>query len=200
MNDQLQKIDTSFIGEPSPNSAHICLIYDCEEDRQNFVSAYLAEGLRQGEQVRYFADTTTPETFRYWLLEAGVEFPDLLEPFSLGIARAAEVYCPEGRFDPRQFIAGMLPAVERSREAGYSGLCVSGEMSWALKGLPGAERLVEYEQLLNTVEMPFRFSGLCQYDARLFDGDTLDQVLRAHPWVVVEGKIVRNPQYSGPQG
>jgi len=41
--------------------------------------------------------------------------------------------------------------------------------------------LIEYEMMLNTVESDFPHSGMCQYDARLFDGATLFRVLQVHP-------------------
>jgi NADH:ubiquinone oxidoreductase subunit B-like Fe-S oxidoreductase len=72
-------------------------------------------------------------------------------------------------------------------------------MTWTLKGIPGSERLLEYEVLLSTVIANFPHSGMCQYDARRFDGATLFNVLKVHPWMIVRGKIVQNPYYISPQ-
>ena len=49
--------------------------------------------------------------------------------------------------------------------------------------------------MLNTVVANFPHSGMCQYDARRFDGATLFKVLKLHPWMIVRGKIVQNPYY-----
>jgi hypothetical protein len=72
-------------------------------------------------------------------------------------------------------------------------------MDWALKGFAGTERLIEFEAAVNTIVGECPITGLCQYDARLFDGETLFEVLRAHPMMVVRGQVVRNPGYVPPE-
>lgn len=200
MNEQRSAIDMGFTKERFPKGAHICMIFDRDEDRQKIVSEYLAVGLNQGEQIRYLTDTTPPDTVRSWLLQLGVELPEVKEGGPLSIAVAERIYCTDGSFDPKKYIDAMPPRFENSKKAGYSGMRTSGEMSWALRGIPGSDRVMEYEVLLNTVQVPdFPFSGLCQYDARLFDGATLFNVLKVHPWMVVRGKVVQNPYYISPQ-
>lgn len=199
MNNQKPAINMGFTKERFPEGAHICMIFDRDEDRQKIVSEYLAVGLSQGEQIRYLTDTTPAETVRSWLIELGVELPEASEGGPLSIASAESVYCTESQFDPQKYIDAMPARFERSKNAGYAGMRTSGEMSWALRGIPGSDRILEYEVLLNTVRHDFPFSGLCQYDARLFDGATLFNMLKVHPWMVVRGKVVQNPYYISPQ-
>jgi hypothetical protein len=68
-------------------------------------------------------------------------------------------------------------------------------MSWVLRGAPGSERWLEYEELLNEAVGPFPRLGMCQYDARRFSGAAIFKVLQAHPYVIAHGQIVRNPSY-----
>jgi hypothetical protein len=199
MNNQKQEVDLGFTKERFPEGIHICLIYDREDERQKVVSEYLAAGLRQGEQVRYLMDTTTPEEVHSWLSEIGVELPEKKENGPFSISRAESAYCPSGHFDPPEYIAAMPARFNRSKAAGYHGMRSCGEMTWALKGVSGSDRLMEYEVLLNTVRSDYPFSGMCQYDARIFDGATLFNVLKVHPWMVVRGKIIQNPYYISPQ-
>jgi hypothetical protein len=195
-----QGIDMGFTKERPPKGSHVCLIYDREEDRRTVVAEFLAAGLRQGEQVRYLADTTPADDIRSWLGEIGVNIPDEAVPnpaFSLMTAEKA--YCPEGHFDPPAYVQSMPRRFALSKSAGFRGMRTCGEMTWALKGIAGSERLLEYEAMLNLVETDFCFSGMCQYDARLFDGATLFKVLKVHPWMVVKGKIVQNPYFVPPE-
>lgn len=182
-----------------PESAHICLIFDSEEQRQRIVSEYLQAGLRRGEMVRYFADTASPDDVRSWLIKMGVELPEAREGSPFAVVAAESFYAPDGKFDPQQSINRMLPRLDATAKAGFSGSRVSGEMSWALRGLPGSDRLLEYESLLTAVSHPFPHAGMCQYDARRFDGATLFKVLQVHPYMVAQGQIVRNPFYLKPQ-
>lgn len=197
MSDLKKEMDMDFTKTQFPEGIHVCLIYDRDDDRQKIVSEYMAAGLKQGEQIRYLNDTTAPETVRSWLLNMGVEIPE--EDPALKIFSAESAYCMNGQFNPRELIPTLPPRYELARKAGYTGQRSCGEMTWALKGIPGSDRLLEYEALLNTIVANFPHSGMCQYDARRFDGATLFKVLKLHPWMIVRGKIVQNPYYMLPQ-
>ena len=116
--------------------------------------------------------------------------------FSILTSDAA--YMRAGVFDP----AGMISLLEAETEAavaeGYSALRVTGEMSWALRGLPGSERLIEYETLLNDFFPGSRCLAICQYDARRFTPEVLLQVLLTHPIAVVGTAIYDNFYYVSP--
>lgn len=196
MSDQGQVADTSFTQEVPPECHHLCLIYDDEAQRRKIVSDYLAAGMKRGEIVRYFADTTSPDDVRAWLVEKGIA---LQEGGSFGILTAESAYCPSGRFVPREVLDNMVARYAMAREAGYSGSRVAGEMTWALRGIPGSDRLLEYEIGINLVHDTFPHVGMCQYDARLFDGALLFKVLQIHPFMIAQGQIVRNPFYLRPE-
>lgn len=71
-------------------------------------------------------------------------------------------------------------------------------MSWALRGMPGSERLIEYEALLNTLGPGNPLTMICQFDIKKFDGATIFEVLNVHPMMIVRGQIMRNPYYVPP--
>ncbi len=179
-----------------PDCHHMCLIYDNEAERRELVTQYLAAGLRRGDYVRYFADTTPAEDVHAWLAETGCQTRDT-EAF--GVVAARDAYCPSGRFEPPDVLANMAARYTRVKQAGYSGSRVTGEMSWALRGLPGSERLLEYEIGINAIDEPFPHGGMCQYDARQWDGATLFRVLQVHPFMIAHGQVVRNPFYLRPE-
>jgi MEDS: MEthanogen/methylotroph, DcmR Sensory domain len=188
-----------FTEECFPGSSHICLVYENDDQRQRVVSEYLATGVRNGELVRYFTDATPPERIRSWLGDTGVEVLGAEQRGSFSISSAESAYCPDGRFEPRAMIAGSVQRYGLAEKAGYTGMRSCGEMSWVLKGRAGSERFLEYEALLNTVTAAFPHVGMCQYDARLFDGATLFKVLQIHPFMVAQGQVVRNPYYTRPE-
>lgn len=199
MNTQRQAIDMGFTQEVIPECHHLCLIYDHEEQRQKIVSRYLAAGLRHGEVVRYFADTTPPEDVRAWLLHAEIEVPKAEQDGSFAIITAQNAYCPSGRLIPQEVVQRAKSRYAMAKEAGYRGSRVCGEMTWVLRDIPGADRFLEYEARLNTITETFPYIGMCQYNAHLFDGATLFKVLQVHPYMIAQGQIVRNPFYIKPE-
>lgn len=190
---------SGFAWDELPPTCHACFIFDDPAQRDAILRSYLGAGLERGELVRYFADVTPPEVVASWVgRDDGAAFAmGLAADGPLRIIKAETAYCPDGAFDPRRMISGMIPGYERARQAGFAGVRTAGEMTWALRGIPGADRLMEYESLLNTVEYPFPHLGMCQYDAREFDGATLFRMLQVHPYVVAGDRVVWNPYYNG---
>ena len=187
-----------FTAERFPTGTHMCLIYDDDRERRELLSAFLEAGFGAGEEVAYFADSTPPAEVRAWLSEMGVECPSV-ESAQFKVAAAAEVYCPDGQFVPTRMLDTLRAFHRGVHASGYPGGRVTGEMSWALRDIPGADRLMEYEALVNDVLVTHPITAICQYDARRFDGGTIFEVLKVHPMMIVHGHVVRNPYYMRPQ-
>lgn len=194
-----EKVDMGFTKDLFLEGTHICLIYDNEEQRRKVIGKFLAAGLTRGEQVFYFADTTTLQEVKVWLEDMGLKLPEEKQDGPFSINKAENVYCPSGKFVPSEMIDRLKNCYDHAVNAGYTGARGTGEMSWALRGIPGSGRLMEYESLINTISEKYPITPICQYDARRFDGTTLLNVLKVHPLMIVQGQIVRNPYYLTPQ-
>ncbi len=188
-----------FTDERLPGSHHVCLIYDNEDERRRVVTEFLEAGLGRGELVSYFADTTPHEAVRGWMRDGGVDVRAAEERGAFRVVPTEAAYCPSGAFEPREVIGRILERYQVAEKAGFTGSRVGSEMTWALRGFPGADRFLEYEALLNTLDTHYPHCGMCQYDASRFDGATLFKVLQVHPFVVARGQIVRNPSYVTPE-
>ena len=124
---------------------------------------------------------------------------DLPESDGFSITDAVKTYSPSGNFVPETMLNTLREFYGQAKRSGYPNARVSGEMSWALKGIPGSERLMEYEALVNEVLITHPVTAICQYDANRFSGATILDVLKVHPMMVVHGQIVQNPFYMKPQ-
>jgi MEDS: MEthanogen/methylotroph, DcmR Sensory domain len=185
-----------FTPKPFPAGTHMCLIYSDDLERRTIIGKFMESGLRAKEKVAYFADAMKPEEVRAWLQNMGVELPDN-DGFSIG--DAANTYCSSGAFVPEIMLQTLRKFYGQAINEGYPNARVSGEMAWALRGIPGSDRLMEYEALVNEVMVTHPVTAICQYDASRFSGATILDVLKVHPMMVVHGQIVHNPFYMKPQ-
>ena len=201
MNTTQRQAAMGFTDERFPAGTHMCLIYDNEDERRKVIGKFLNAGLQEHEKTAYFADTMSPADVETWLQEMGVAVPNPNQgkapAFSITVAE--KTYCPGGKFVPETMLNTLRGYHKAALDEGYAGGRVSGEMSWALRGIPGSERLMEYEALVNDVLVTHPITAICQYDARRFDGALVFDVLKVHPMMVVHGQIVKNPYYMRPQ-
>lgn len=188
-------VSLGFTAERFPAGTHMCYIFNDDDEILEQIAKYVDSGLRSNETVGYFADVLPPEAMRDRLQSGGAELPPPAEDHRLAISPALATYCPEGRFVPELMLQRLRDTYQRSIDAGYAGARATGEMTWALRGVPGSDRLIEYEAQINTVVREHPITAICQYDARRFDGATLFDVLSVHPMMVIRGQVMRNPYF-----
>lgn len=199
MTEQQRMTSFGFTSERFPEGCHMCYIYNDEEERQEVIARYIESGFAEDEYVFYLVDNMSPEEMRAHLLEKGVQLPSDADDRRFKIYQAADGYCPDGFFSPDYMLGKLHDIYQSSIAEGFSGCRGMGEMAWALRGIPGSERLVEYEARINQVVRTSPLNAICSYNANLFDGATIFKILNVHPMMVVRGQVVRNPYYIPPE-
>lgn len=194
----MNNICIGFTPDSFPQGTHICYIYKDEDERKEVIAKFVESGLLGGELVGYFVDAISPEEMREHLASLGISLAPGAKQEQLAIIDAAKTYCGDGCFEPAAMLEKVGELYRRSQTEGYSGARATGEMAWALRGIPGSEKLIEYESRLNLLVEHHPITLICQYDANRFDGATIYDVLNVHPMMIVRGQVVRNPYYVAP--
>jgi PAS domain S-box-containing protein len=178
--------------------AHLCCLYGTEEEHRAVLAPYLRRGLEQGEKTLYIVEAHTAETILGYLSNEGLLVEQFLKSGQFAILTRTEAYMRQGFFDPEAMITLLKAETKKALAQGYTALRVTGEMTWALRGLPGSERLIEYEIKLNEFFPGSRCLAICQYDRRRFEPEVLLDVLRTHPLAVIGAQIYNNFYYIPP--
>lgn len=193
-----KKIDLGFTKQLYPAGIHTCLIYRNKNERDQVIGSYLNAGINSLEKVSYLSDETSQQTIEQWLTEAGTDMSEDHVKQSLDILRAQNAYCPEGEFKPDKMINNLCDYYDQSIEAGFEGARSTGEMSWALRNIPGSEKLPEYEAMINKLVEKKPITTICQYDANRFSGSLLFDIIQVHPFLIINNQIMKNPAYVQP--
>lgn len=165
---------------------HYCGIYRSDDDHRRIVIDFVRLGVQREERMIYLVNLQTAAQLKATLAAAGLDADGLVARGQLIILTAKDAYLKDGAFEPEKMIAMLRDETARALNDGYTALRVTGEMTWALAGEPGSERLVEYEAMLNDFfDAQPRSYGVCQYDQRRFDAELLLDVLHTHPKVLV---------------
>jgi PAS domain S-box-containing protein len=178
---------------------HLCLVYETEEEWRSAAITFIALGLQRNEKCIYVVDTHTAGQICSYLSEEGVDVEPATTSGQLVILHETEAYTRDGVFDPDKMIALLIEETEKALSEGYTALRITGEMSWALRGHPGSEALLEYEAKLNRDLFPdYPCLAICQYYRKLFDPKILRYVVMTHPFMVRNNCIYHNPYYIPP--
>jgi hypothetical protein len=175
-----------------PAGAHICYLYRDDEERRRVVPAFVKSGLSADELVAYFADVADEDRLTEALLASGVLPVDEAQRHGL-IASGLSTFRTGNRFVPAKMLGRLHDTYVRACTDGFSGARVIGQMTWALRGIPGSEHLVEFESQINGLIATNPMTVLCAYDMTRFDGATGFDVLGVHPMLLVRGQVIPNP-------
>jgi hypothetical protein len=199
MPDTKRQIHLGFTPDPFPEGTHICHLYNDDDLLRRFLHAYITSGIAEGELVEHLPDVPTSEDLERVVAELGIRQFVEQGPGKLEMQPVLEACCWDGQFDPDRQLERIRGVYRRSQACGYAGARIAAEMTWALRGMPGSERLVEFEARLNNLVKDVPITIHCYYDTRKFDGKTLFEVLNVHPIIVVQGQVMRNPFYVSPE-
>ncbi len=177
---------------------HICFIYQTEAEHRSMIVPWVREGLQQRQRVLYIADAHPVETVLELLERDGIDTEAFLASGQLVALTSDETWLRGGAFVPKEAIGLLKAEAERAIAEGYTALRVTNEMSWALRHMPGSERLTEYAVQLNQILPAQPILITCQYDRRQFEAPALLDALRTHPIAVVNGQTYVNSYYIHP--
>jgi diguanylate cyclase (GGDEF)-like protein/PAS domain S-box-containing protein len=190
--DYLTPIDNLKSGD------HLCFLYETDEEHRAVISSFISQGVKRGEKVIYIRDTYPQRTIVSYLREKGFDADRWIIKGQLVILSSEGVYNNQGFFDPTGMIAWLQAEAEKALAEGYLGLRVSSEMSWALRGWPGTDRLMEYEARLNDFATSMSCLVVCQYQLPQFEPALLLDVAMAHPVIVYGIEVYDNYYYMRP--
>lgn len=161
---------------------HVCLKYVSAAEQEAVLAAFVVGGLERNERVFYFSDTRDPANVQRALEYRGIDVERHASRRRLSLATAQESYLASGEFDPDACIQGWVDTAAEAVADGYSGIRVAGDLGWAMRPVPGADRLLEYEARIQTEVFPLgTITGMCEVDCTRFEPATCDALTLLHP-------------------
>jgi hypothetical protein len=160
---------------------HICQPIESTGEQLRSTARCVHAALARHRKVLVFTQTCSPSAMHAWLDDRVPGYAQAATAGQAEVTACERVHLAGGRFDPERTMAAFGTAVAAAESAGYAGALVIVDMAWALRQVPGTERLLQFEAAANSVFADRRMAAICQYDRNLFDVATLTAACVAHP-------------------
>src|SRR5689334_1722634 len=186
-------------GNRIPYATHICAFFDSEQQEYDCLVPYFMEGLIQGEQVVTIRDAEKMGEHKRALqnrMPLPLEEPMKNEQFR--IFASEETYLRDGHFGHERMGQMLEDVLKAAEEGPFKRVRTCGDMTWALRDMPGTDELMEYESRVNAFTQAHDCTLMCIYDVNKFSGRAVMDVLATHPMVVMGDRIYENPYYVEP--
>ncbi|HEX6498290.1 MAG TPA: MEDS domain-containing protein [Micromonosporaceae bacterium] len=164
--------------------AHACLTFSDSEERLDILSAFVGNGLDQGQKVVCYTESIPPDVLPDELVDRGISLAEPLRTGQLQVHTGAEWMLTGGVFRAARAVERLRTELVAARDEGYSGLRISFDQCWATRPVAGVEQLLVFESQVNDLIASAGITAICQYDRAVFDPVTLAAVTQAHRAVV----------------
>ena len=179
---------------------HMVLLYNDENDVVKPVVEFMVASLDRNERCIYVSGDTNMKMLKNTLGKY-IDIDERIEKKDLFLLNKENAYAKDGEFEPDKMIELILSLTEESLELGYSGMSITGELSWVLDYGSGIDKIIEYEWKLNErVFTKKELTALCRYNLNKFEDEMITNIIQLHPIVVYKDKIHENPYYLPPDG
>jgi excisionase family DNA binding protein len=166
---------TNVGGASVPIRTHLAPIYGTDFGRLRLSVPFLADGLRAGQPCYLVAAGVALERYAKALTEEqSIDFAAARDSGGL-------VVIPGPGASVAEAISNWEHLFGRALAGGPTVLRVVGEMDSELSVFGSITEMMAYEQAYELMARRFPVVTLCQYDARVFDGEVILQVLKSHP-------------------
>src|SRR5580692_4544017 len=169
----------SFAGSALAETRHVCAFFNSEEEEYRVLLPFIKGGFECGHKAVHVVNAR----------QRGEQ---------LEVKTNTETYLREGQFDKNR----MLDAFEQmasSNAAGQFPLSrIVCRMDWAANGKSYMNDLIEFESRVNHVWEDHEDAVICTYHLGKFGGDTVIDIMRTHPMIIVGGILQRNPFFVPP--
>ena len=177
---------------------HVCAFFHSEDERYRVLLPFMKDGLACGDKAVHVVSPGEHDSHRHRLVEAGIDVRGAEERGELEVLSSTDVYLRDGRFDQDRMLNVFEQLAMEGRAKGRAGRFVC-EMEWAAaEGHAHINDLIEFEFRVNDLWIRHPDAVICVYDLAKFDGQTVIDIVRTHPIIIIGGVLQENPFYVPP--
>jgi hypothetical protein len=185
----------NLAGAPVRCPCHVCALFTGADAEYAVLVPFMREGCAQGERSLHLLDKNERPNRLSRLRASGIDVEAAQRTGQLHIEVWEDAYLRGGRFDADHMLEFVQEALAIGHHRGFARTRVWANMEWALAGAPGAEGLADYESRIDVILRQHGDAVVCAYDVTRFPSAIVEDVIRAHPYLLADGWGQENPHY-----
>lgn len=193
-----ERTPLTFAGFPLAESRHVCAFFNDEDEAYRVLLPFISEGFRCNHKAVHMVNPHQDSAHRCRLATAGIDLEraEALGQFELRVN--TDTYLSDGKFDPERMLEVFERVAAANRRSPFPLSRIVCQMDWAAGDSACIDRLIEFESRVNNLWRRSEDAVICAYDLRKFGGDTVIDIMRTHPIVIIGGTLQLNPFYVPP--
>ena len=187
-----------FAGSQLSEARHVCAFFNSGDEEYRVLLPFIKDGFECGDKAVHIVNPARRCDHLQRLAAVGIDTTttQLSGQFEL---RTTEEYLWDGRFDQDRMLDVFEQFASGNAKGGFPLSRIVCHMDWAAESRLHIDNLVEFESRVNDVWRRHDDAVICVYDLAKFGGDTVVDIMRTHPMIIIGGILQQNPFFVPPE-
>ena len=187
-----------FAGSKLDETRHVCAFFNNDDEEYRVLLPFIKDGFECGDKAVHVVNPGQHRDHLQRLATVGVDPVAAQQSGQLELRINTETYLRDGRFDQDQMLEAFEQMASGNAKGGFPLSRIVCRMDWAAKGGSHINNLIEFESRVNDVWRRHDDAVICTYHLGKFGGDTVIDIMRTHPMVIIGGILHQNPFFVPP--
>ncbi|ESY90262.1 MEDS domain-containing protein [Mesorhizobium sp. LNHC229A00] len=189
----------SFAGSQLGETRHACAFFNGDDEAFRVLLPFMEDGFACGDKTIHIVNPGERCRHLHRLRTAGIDTAAAEQNGQLEFRTNTEAYLRDGRFDQDRMLEVFEMLASGNAGSGFPLSRIVCHMDWAAEVRSHIDDLVEFEARVNDVWFRHDDAVICVYDLAKFGGDTVVDMMRTHPMIVIGGILQQNPFFMLPE-
>ena len=197
MNKNLTPI--SLAGSQFTETRHVCAFFNSDDEEYRVLLPFIKDGFECGHKAVHVVNPGQQKDHLERLRSAGIDAEAARRRGQFELRINTETYLRDGRFDQDRMIQAFEELASGNANGGFPLSRICCRMDWAIEDRSRFDNVIEFESRVNEVWRHHDDAVICTYHLPKFGGDTVIDILRTHPMVIIGGILQQNPFFIPPE-
>lgn len=190
----------SFAGSELSDARHVCAFFNSDEEKYRVLLPFIKDGFDRGDKAVHVVNPGQCRDHLHRLTAAGIDTAAAEQRGQLELRTNGETYLRDGRFDQERMLSVFEQLASGNARGDFPLSRIVCQMDWVVSGgRSHIDDVVEFESRVNDVWRRHDDAVICVYDLAKFSGDTVIDIMRTHPMVIIGSTLRHNPFFAPPE-
>jgi hypothetical protein len=186
-------------GSQLADMRHVCAFFNSDEEEYRVLLPFIKDGFECGDKAVHVVNPEQRDDHLQRLAAAGIDTNATEQSGQFELRTNTEAYLRDGRFDQDRMLEVFKQVASDSAKGRFPLNRIVCRMDWVADRGPYIDDVVEFESRVNDVWSHHDDAVICTYRLGKFGGDTVIDILRTHPMVIIGGILQQNPFFVPPK-
>jgi MEDS: MEthanogen/methylotroph, DcmR Sensory domain len=189
----------SLAGSQLDEVRHVCAFFNSDEEEYRVLLPFIKEGFECGDKAVHVVNPDQHQDHLQRLAAAGIDSAAAQQTGQFELRTNTEAYLRDGHFDQDRMLQAFEQLASGNAQGNFPLSRICCRMDWAVEDRSHIDDLIEFESRVNNVWRQHDDVVICTYHLSKFGGDTVIDIMRTHPMIIIGGILQQNPFFVSPE-